>query len=315
MMNLEGRETELARKNSRDHFDVFGASDIGRKRSENQDHFLVGELRRQLIVHQTDVPETRTSSLVGCQEGRLLVVADGMGGHHGGEQASRTAVEASARYVLDMMQWFLKLSIDDEQDFKEELANCLTQVQKKIWSVSVGPCGQSERSMGTTVTMAYVLWPRMFIVHAGDSRCYLLRDGALRQMTTDHTIAQQLIDSGGMLADDPALTNWRHVLWNCVGGGREKVHPEVIRSHLQVGDVLILCSDGLTGMVDDAQITSIVSSSTSAEDATKKLIQAANDAGGCDNISAIVCRIDHQIDDVEDCENEPSSLADTTIIT
>ena len=281
-----------------DRLDIYGACDIGQKRAENQDHFMIGELRRQLVIQQTDVPESTIGPLFGCQEGQLLVVADGMGGHQGGELASRTAVEMSARYVLDMMQWFLKLSSDDERDFEDELANCLTSIQQQICSQHGG-----SRQMGTTVTMAYLLWPRMFIVHAGDSRCYLLRDGALTQLTTDHTIAQQMIDSGGMSADDPALQHWRHILWNCVGGGRNQVQPEVCRCHLLADDVVILCSDGLTGMVDDLTIGSIISSSDSSQTATAKLIQAANAAGGHDNISAIVCRVGRS-----PLESEPRDL-------
>ncbi len=291
-------------KSELESFDIFGASDIGQRRSENQDHFLVGELRRQLIIHQTDVPESETSPLFGCHEGRLLVVADGMGGHHGGEQASRTAVEASARYVLDMMQWFLKLSVDNEHDFEDELSNCLTSVQKQIWSQS----GDTDRRMGTTVTMAYLLPPRMFIVHAGDSRCYLLRDGELKQLTTDHTIAQQLIDSGGMHADDPALKNWRHVLWNCVGGGSETVRPEVSRCRLQQGDTIILCSDGLTGMLDDSKITSIILNAETSQSAAGELIDAANSFGGHDNISVIVCRVQGRTDRCDGKETIESTI-------
>ncbi len=267
-------------------FDVAGGSNIGQKRSENQDHFLVASLRRQLVVEQTDVPGTPGEEIYGCLEGALLVVADGMGGHRGGELASRTAVEASARYVLDMMQWFLKLSTDDEQEFEDELSACLRTVQQEIWSVSdVG-----DRQMGTTVTMAYLLWPRLFVVHAGDSRCYLLRDGQLRQLTTDHTIAQQLISDGGLAADDPAVSNWRHVLWNCVGGDRI-VRPEVIRCELRRNDTILLCSDGLTGMIDDHEISSIVTAADGSQKAVQDLITAANQAGGNDNISVIVCHI------------------------
>lgn len=288
-------------------FDIFGASDIGKKREENQDHFMVADLRRQLTVRQTDIPEKQNAELFGCQQGSLMVVADGMGGHQGGEHASHTAVEASAKYVLDMMQWFLKLSADDEQEFLDELSDCLKSVQKKLWS-SGGPGG---RRMGTTVTMAYLLWPRMFVVHAGDSRCYLLRDGQFRQLTTDHTIAQQLIDSGGMSPDDDAVKNWRHVLWNCVGGGDQQVRPEAVRCSLQHDDVLVLCSDGLTGMLDDETIRLIISSADSSEQAVRRLIDEANRAGGEDNISAIVCRIDQP----DDCEGDrPVGSFDTTIV-
>ncbi|WP_186776559.1 PP2C family protein-serine/threonine phosphatase [Rubripirellula reticaptiva] len=272
---------------TQDSFDAAGTSDIGQKRAENQDHFLVASLRRQMVVDQTDVPAKQQEELYGCQEGRLLVIADGMGGHHGGEQASRTAVESCAQYVLDMMQWFLKLAPGSEKDFEDELSDCLKSVQQKIWDNSVA----GGRRMGTTVTMAYVLWPRMFVVHAGDSRCYLLRDGELKQLTTDHTIAQQLVDSGGMTPDDAALSNWRHVLWNCVGGGEEQVRPEAVRCQLKDDDVIVLCSDGLTGMVADSEIASIIGNASSSEKATQDLVDAANHAGGNDNISVIVCRI------------------------
>ncbi|QDV86202.1 PP2C family protein-serine/threonine phosphatase [Planctomycetes bacterium TBK1r] len=290
-----------------DGFDIFGASDIGKKREENQDHFMVADLRRQLTVRQTDIPEKQNAELFGCQQGSIMVVADGMGGHQSGEQASHTAIEASAKYVLDMMHWFLKLSADDEQEFLDELSDCLKSVQKKIWSAG-GPGG---RRMGTTVTMAYLLWPRMFVVHAGDSRCYLLRNGQFQQLTTDHTIAQQLIDSGGMSPDDEAVKNWRHVLWNCVGGSEKQVRPEAVRCRLQHDDVLVLCSDGLTGMLNDETIRLIISSADNSEQAVGRLIDEANRAGGEDNISVIVCRIDRP----DDCDNDQSVGAfDTTIV-
>ncbi|QDT03083.1 Serine/threonine phosphatase stp [Rubripirellula lacrimiformis] len=288
-------------------FDIFGASDVGKKRNENQDHFLVADLRRYLTVRQTDIPKRQNEELFGCQEGSLLVVADGMGGHQGGEQASRTAVEASAKYVLDMMQWFLKLSSDDEQDFENELSNCLTSVQEELWSVA----GPGDRRMGTTVTMAYLLWPRVFVVHAGDSRCYLLRDGELKQLTTDHTVAQQMIESSGMSPDDDALKRWRHVLWNCVGGGNQQVRPEALRCRLQSDDILILCSDGLTGMVDDETIRNITSSAGNSEQSSRQLIDEANRAGGNDNISVIVCRVANP----KDCDEVGTvGSFDTTIL-
>ena len=187
----------------------------------------------------------------------------------------------------NMMHWFLKLSPSDEQEFEDELAECLREVQKKIWRDG----GGSNRRMGTTVTMAYILWPRIFIVHAGDSRCYLLRSGELKQLTTDHTVAQQLIDAGGMTSDDAARSNWRHILWNCVGGGDHKVQPEAIRCLLKRDDVILLCSDGLTGPVEDEMIHSIIASARTSKEATERLVRAANDAGGHDNISVIVCKV------------------------
>lgn len=283
---------------SKNRFDMAGASDVGRTRAENQDHFLIADLRRQLVIRDTDIPHENCDRLYGSQEGNLLVVADGMGGHQGGERASRTAIEETARYVLDMMHWFLKLSPDDEQDFVDELSASLKTVQERIWSAGGGPSG---RQMGTTVTMAYLLYPKMYVVHAGDSRCYLFRDGTLRQLTTDHTVAQQMIDAGALSKEDAAVKRWRHVLWNCVGGGEAQVRPEAIRCKLGPGDVVLLCSDGLSGMLDDPQIEELLASELDSPGLVDRLIAAANEAGGSDNISAIICRVSD--------ETEPSDKA------
>ena len=291
---------------SRIHCDMAGASDIGCTRLENQDHFLIAELRRQLIIRNTDIPDGECDELFGCREGSLLVVADGMGGHTGGEIASRTAVKATARYVLDMTKWFLKLSPDDEQDFIDELSGSLGIIQKRIWSQS----DSSSRSMGTTVTMSYILWPRMYVVHAGDSRCYLFRDGRLEQLTTDHTVVQQMLNSGAITHEEAAVSKWRNVLWNCVGGGDPKVRPEVVLCRLQIGDTVLLCSDGLNGMVRDDFIAKVLSKNGPSSACVDELIQGAKQAGGKDNISVVVCHVLGEIAD--DCNEQGST--DTTVV-
>jgi serine/threonine protein phosphatase PrpC len=286
--------------------DVSGDSDIGCTRSENQDHYLIADLRRQIVIRQTDLPVNERDEMFGSCEGSLFIVADGMGGHNDGERASRTAVKATALYVLDMMHWFLKLNCDDEQDFVDELSNSLSVVQDRLWSQSDG----SSRGMGTTVTMAYLLWPKMYVIHAGDSRCYLFRAGKLEQLTTDHTLAQQMLDAGAMSVEEAATSRWRHVLWNCVGGANASVRPEAIRVRLEVGDTLLLCSDGLNRMIDDTLIASILRDCETSGDAVAELVLAAKAAGGKDNISAIVCRILEQFKN----ECDESSTSDTTII-
>lgn len=286
--------------------DIAGASDIGRNRNENQDHYLIAKLRRQLVICDSDVPCEVREAHYGCPEGRLLVVADGMGGHRDGERASRIAVTECARYILDLTHWFLKLSPDDEDDFLEELADSLLKIQDKIWLLGNG----SERGMGTTVTMAYLVWPKLYLVHAGDSRCYLLRDGGLRQMTTDHTLAQKLVESGGLSREDASESRWRHVLWNCVGGGEKRVEPEVVRCQLREDDVVLLCSDGLTGMVDDEELRLRLSQGENSEVIVKQLINAANEAGGNDNISVIACRVLHP----PDCGEDAHDATQTTIV-
>jgi len=265
-------------------FEVAGGSDVGRVRETNEDHFLIADLRRLLRVCETNVAHDQYDRLFGNLPGHLLVVADGMGGHHAGEVASSTAVESCARYVLDMMEWFLKLSDDHEKDFLEELTDCLKSVQRKIWRKANG----DRDRMGTTVTMGYIVWPRMYLVHAGDSRCYLYRDGEIGQLTTDHTLAQQLVESGALSPEDAATSRWRHVLWNCVGGSQRTVQPEVCKSNLEIGDTIVLCSDGLNAMLSDQEIKQTLESSRSCREAVSSLIDQANKAGGEDNVSVIV---------------------------
>ena len=267
-------------------FDLAGASDIGSKRKQNQDHYMIAELRRQLSVISTDVPLESCDELYGCEPGQLLVVADGMGGHSDGELASNLAVQACARYVLDMMHWFLKLSTNDEDDFLDELSQSLTSAQEALYSRS----DEGQGRMGTTVTLAYILWPRMYVIHAGDSRCYVQRDGELSQLTKDHTVAQQLIDDKLMTADQAEKSAFAHVLWNCVGGSNDLVKPEVIRYRLQPGDQVLLCSDGLHGMIDDDAIASVLRSNAASEDAVKQLIADAIRGGGRDNVTTVLAK-------------------------
>tara|TARA_R110002049_G_scaffold305056_3_gene501144 strand:- start:98393 stop:99298 length:906 start_codon:yes stop_codon:yes gene_type:complete len=265
--------------------EIAGVSDIGRRRKVNQDHFLIADLHRTLTIRSSNVPHDECEQLTGREPGLLLVVADGMGGHSGGEVASTTAIQSAARYVLDMMHWFLKLSNDKEEDFIDELSDCLKNVQEAIWSKSVP---DAAGRMGTTVTMAYIIGSKLYIVHAGDSRAYLFRDGQLKQLTTDHTMAQRLVEDGALSQEDAETSRWRHVLWNCVGGCDNVVQPEVTKVNLREHDALLLCSDGLTGMVPDDEIVDVLSDQTSCREKAEALVQKANAAGGNDNITVVV---------------------------
>ncbi|MBB3210486.1 protein phosphatase [Rhodopirellula rubra] len=268
--------------------DMAGGSDIGQRRSQNQDHFMIAELQRQLSVIATDVPLDSCCELYGSEPGHLLVVADGMGGHSDGELASSMAVQVCARYVLDMMHWFLKLSSKNGDEFLDELSYSLSSAQEALWEQS----GSDEGRMGTTVTLAYILWPRMYVIHAGDSRCYVLRDQKLQQITKDHTIAQRMVDEEVLTQKQADDSPFSHVLWNCVGGGDHPVRPEVVRFTLRSGDRILLCSDGLHGMLDQAAIHSIMGDGNESKTTVDHLIRHANNAGGRDNITAVVatCR-------------------------
>ena len=144
--------------------------------------------------------------------------------------------------------------------------------------------------MGTTLTIAYVVWPRLYIVHVGDSRAYLLRDTHFEQITTDHTLAQQSVESGHLSESEARTSRLSHVLWNALGDESYAVQPEIHKATLQLGDKLLVCTDGLTRHVHDHDIRQLLQQDKPAKALCEELIDAANRAGGFDNITAIVAQ-------------------------
>jgi PPM family protein phosphatase len=268
--------------------DCFGLTDAGLARGANEDQFLIADLNKSMLVHQTSLSHEDHTRLFGGSQGKLLLVADGMGGQAGGRQASALAVEGLASYVLNTMPWFYRLAEGHEDDLREELKAALEACQRRVEGAAEARPGGGR--MGTTLTMAYVLWPRLFVVHAGDSRCYLLRDGRLHRVTTDHTVAQQLVERGVLGPEEAGESRWSHVLWNCIGGGSHELNPDVYKATLQLGDTLLLCTDGLTKVVSDAEILRTLRRGERAREACDRLVALANAGGGPDNVTAVVAR-------------------------
>ncbi len=170
----------------------FGLTDPGRVRPANEDHFLVADLGRTLWVRQTSLPQPQAQH--GHHRGHLLLVADGMGGHRAGEVASALSVTAIEGFVLHLLRRFSNLREADEQDVIKDLQAALARADSRLFEEAAHHL--EFTGMGTTLTMAFVSGWRLFVIHAGDSRCYLLHDGQLRQLTTDHTLAGELARLG-----------------------------------------------------------------------------------------------------------------------
>lgn len=266
--------------------DCFGLSDTGRVRKQNEDQFLVAELQKSMLVQSTSLSPDESTRLFGRVGGRLLVVADGMGGAAAGERASRLAVSSLTTYVLNTMPWFFGHDEEHLEDLKAELASGLQRCQKSIEAFAEKH--PATKGMGTTLTMAYVLFPHAYVVHAGDSRCYLFRDGKLEQITKDHTMAEQLRDQGVEVSPKGRLSN---VLWNVIGGGSPELQPEVYKLEVRVGDTLLLCTDGLDKHVTDEALADLLGQGLSAEETCRRAINAANEGGGTDNTTVVVARI------------------------
>jgi protein phosphatase len=267
--------------------DCFGMTDRGYVRELNEDQFLVGELLKSLRVHHTSIGFNESTRL-GGPHGQLLLVADGLGGHASGERASTIAVDCLAQFAVNAMHWCSRLDdCDDEQVFTEwrqALKECDSAIHAEA------DAEPDRHGMGTTLTMAYVTWPSAYILHAGDSRCYLLRRGRLERVTTDHTLAQRFVEAGVMGAEQANGSRYSHVLWNAIGGTEDGVTVEAHKLGLELGDVLLLCTDGLTKEVDERQITELLTGQADSAECCRRLIEAANDAGGGDNTTVVVAR-------------------------
>lgn len=266
-----------------------GATDIGLKRENNQDQFLIAKLKKSMLVQHSSMPIDPSQRLFGDTQGHLMLVADGMGGHAAGERASALAIDYLVDQLLNRVHWFFKIHVDAENEFIASLKEMLRETHKRIQEE--GRKYSSLNGMGTTLTMTYVVWPKMYVLHAGDSRCYLVRNGEVEQLTTDHTLARRLIDSGGMKPEDESSSRWSNVLWNVLGGRSEvELTAEVRNLILQEGDAILLCSDGLHRYIDDAKIVDVLKEHALPSAAVDAFIKIALDAGGDDNVTAIVAR-------------------------
>lgn len=264
--------------------DVAGRSDIGNVREQNEDTFLIADLGRWLEVREASLPLSEAQRRIAGPKGTLMMVADGMGGHGGGEVASAVAVDMIAQFALYAMPWMTHLTDDSEKVLLEKLGDAMTQCQERLEQVALRKRIHQFKP-GTTLTVAYALWPKLYVTHAGDSRLYLHREGELVQITTDHTVGQALRESGA-IPEGPS--RFDHILVNVVGGGGGKVQAEAHSLSLAPGDRVLMCSDGLTGHVSDRRIADELRTAESSSLACERLIAAAKADGGLDNITVIV---------------------------
>ncbi len=265
--------------------DVSGLSHPGKVRARNEDHFFVTRVGRYLETVLTSLPSGEVPERTE-EVGYAMMVADGMGGHAGGEIASRMAVSGLVKLALALPDWIFRLD--------EAVASDATQRSKRrvrnlnALLIEHAKKDQDLRGMGTTLTVARTMGRYLQIVHVGDSRAYLLRAAHLLRLTKDHTYVQLLVDSGQLLEEEAKDFGARHVLVNALGGLSEDVEVDVDQLKLTSGDRLLLCSDGLTDLVEDDAIRQVLSDCHESAEACRRLVDLALAAGGRDNVTAVV---------------------------
>ncbi len=241
---------------------------------------------RLLHAARTDVGMIRSGnednySVVASGDRGLFIVADGMGGHAAGEVASEMAVQTVERELSGVR------SLDD-RSVMAQVRDALRKANRNIHDRTITEV--DKQGMGTTASVLLVSGNRYLIGQVGDSRIYLLRDGALRQLTKDHSYVQEQVDAGFLTPEQARYHPYSNVITRCVGASPD-VEPDVYEGDVRLGDVFLVASDGLTGMVDDRRLQALLMSRSEPERKVHALISEANGRGGLDNITAIVVQV------------------------
>ena len=274
------------RKPREDEIDAYGVTHPGKVRKDNQDHYVLCSLRKQLVLRSSSIPDAAELMAESERLASLAMVADGVGGAARGETASRLALQGVTRYVSRATRCYFGAAEDDDHGLLEALKEGARHCHQEL--IRLGEENDDYRGMATTLTLYLGVWPRGYLLQVGDSRCYLLRDGELTQITRDQTMAQAMVDLGAMKVEEVANSRLAHTLTSSIGGSQ--TDPQITRFDMTWGQVLLLCSDGLTRHVTDARIREVLRSMTSAREACETLLQEALDDGGSDNITVVVGR-------------------------
>jgi protein phosphatase len=278
---------EVGERPRDDELDLFGLTHRGRVRTDNEDQFLLCTVHPQVVIHGTSLPDANQLALRGQRLATILLVADGVGGSAAGSRASRLATEAVTRYVASSLRAYHAAGESGDDALVEALRGAAIEAHQTVLAEAELELGGVQ--MATTLCLGIVIWPWLYVVQVGDSRCYFHEDGVLRQVTRDQTIAQELVDRGALTEELARSSPLSHVLSSAIGAS--EATPELSRVDVRKrGCVVLICTDGLTKHVTDAEIAVELGTMKSAEQVCRTLVQLALDRGGTDNITVVVGR-------------------------
>lgn len=241
--------------------ETYGLSDVGCVRELNEDCFC---------IHGFET-----------EERGFCILADGMGGHNAGEVASQSAV----KFIADKLREVL--DSEDEEGVPAVLTDAIEKANEKVYKMSVE--STAHRGMGTTVVAAYISDGNAYIANVGDSRAYVVSKDGINQITTDHSVVEELVKSGTITHEEARVHPRRNIITRAVGT-EEDIRTDVFEYEYASGDVMLLCSDGLSTMLDDKEIESIIKNEETSEKTVCSLVDAAKERGGLDNITVICIR-------------------------
>ena len=263
--------------------DVCGLTHRGRVRSENADHFLIASFHRAMQVRHSSLPSVAFSQHSADSRGYVFLVADGVGAFAQAANGSARAIRSVAQYLVDMSEVSLVAEPDREHEIMSRVRDAISEAHEALLALDEDGI---PGSAVTTLTMVVTIWPRLFVVHVGDSRAYRLRGGELTQLTTDQTMAQAMVDSGEWTRAIADASPLKHVLVSALGSSQ--VDPQIQVLPLERADVMLLCTDGLTKHLSDEEIRDQVMRPDSASTICQSLIDLALSRGGEDNVTVVM---------------------------
>ncbi len=262
---------------------VAGRSSIGRIRSHNEDAYLVAALSDDGVVRK------------GCAETMVfeaaptfLVVADGVGGAASGDIASLMATDA---LLIDLRRQYERGALDTVYQASRAMRSAVSGANYVINKYAAEH--SRHYGMATTVTLAIIFGKSLLLAQVGDSRAYLIRNGATRQLTKDQSLVQQLVDAGELTETEAEQSDRRNVILQAIGF-ESVVSPDLYHEMLQTNDILVLCTDGLTTHVSPSEIAEIATTDSNIGAVCQRMVDLANERGGYDNITVVVARLDAQ---------------------
>jgi protein phosphatase len=267
--------------------DLAAVSDRGPVRETNQDHYLVVRITRSMERLLTNLPAGQVSARAD-EVAYGFVVADGMGGPTAGKLASQLAISTLVKLALHEPDWIFGISLEDTRRRVQRMAKRWERVQEDIRAR--GDREPALGQMGTTMIAAVSLGTRLVVGHVGDSRAYILRRGQLHQLTRDHTLVQTMLDLGALTPEQAGTHPRRDLLMRSFSAVGDAYQADFRQTTLVDGDQLLLCTDGLTDMVDNETIGSVLEQAASADEACQRLLATALKNGGKDNVTIALAR-------------------------
>lgn len=272
--------------------DAAARSHPGRVRKRNEDHFVFGRFGRFVEIGGTNLPED--SPVVRREEAAFYaLVADGMGGRAGGDEASRRAIELAYLLQLARRDWILRPTPEELPELMRRMDEHLQEIDRRLARHAEASPGLE--GMRTTLTACAILGDVLVVGHVGDSRAYLFRRGKLHPLTRDQTMARLLADLGEIESREIEGHHLSHVLTQAVGAGEELV-VDVRHLPIRGGDRVLLASDGLAAVASEAEIERLMAAAPEPEEAVERLLELALDRGAPDNVTLLVARVSAVVD-------------------